>query len=82
MLLLLLQAHHLLDLPYRLKSLLWSILGGEGRLYQTAWPEYEEAKTVESTVEIAVQIYGKTKATISIGKDDPKDDVLAKEKKH
>ena len=57
---------------------LWSILGGEGRLYQTAWPEYEEAKTVESTVEIAVQINGKTKATISIGKDDPKDDVLAK----
>ncbi len=59
---------------------LWSILGGEGRLYQTAWPEYEEAKTVESTVEIAAQINGKTKATISIGKDDPKDDVLAKAK--
>ena len=59
---------------------LWSILGGEGRLYQTAWPEYEEAKTVESTVEIAVQINGKTKATISIGKDDPKDDVLEKAK--
>ena len=59
---------------------LWSILGGEDRLYQTAWPEYEEAKTVESTVEIAVQINGKTKATISIGKDDPKDDVLAKAK--
>ena len=59
---------------------LWSILGGEGRLYQTAWPEYEEAKTVESTVEIAVQINVKTKATISIGKDDPKDDVLAKAK--
>ena len=59
---------------------LWSILGGEGRLYQTAWPEYEEAKTVESTVEIAVQINGKTKATISIGKYDPKADVLAKAK--
>ena len=25
------------------------------------WPEYEEAKTVENTVEIAVQINGKTK---------------------
>ena len=59
---------------------LWSIVGGEGRLYQAAWPEYEEAKTVESTVEIAVQINGKTKVTISIGKDDPKDDVLAKAK--
>lgn len=59
---------------------LWTILGGEGRLYQAAWPEYEEAKTVESTVEIAVQINGKTKVTIAIGKDDPKDDVLAKAK--
>ncbi|MCI5639756.1 MAG: leucine--tRNA ligase [Lachnospiraceae bacterium] len=59
---------------------LWSIIGGEGRLYQQTWPEFEEAKTVESTVEIAVQINGKTKATISIGKDDPKDEVLAKAK--
>ena len=59
---------------------LWSIIGCEGRLYQTTWPEYDEAKTVESVVEIAVQINGKTKATISKGKDDPKDDVLAKAK--
>ncbi|MDE6566280.1 MAG: leucine--tRNA ligase [Lachnospiraceae bacterium] len=59
---------------------LWSILGCEGRIYQSTWPEYEEAKTVESTVEIAVQINGKTKATINIGKEDPKEDVLAKAK--
>ncbi len=59
---------------------LWSILGCEGRIYQTTWPEFEEAKTVESTVEIAVQINGKTKATINIGKEDPKEDVLAKAK--
>lgn len=59
---------------------LWSILGCEGRIYQTTWPEYEEAKTVESTVEIAVQINGKTKATIAIGKEDPKEEVLAKAK--
>ena len=31
-------------------------------------------------MEIAVQINGKTKATISIGKEDLKDDVLAKAK--
>ncbi|HIS55553.1 MAG TPA: leucine--tRNA ligase [Candidatus Fimimorpha excrementavium] len=48
---------------------LWSILGFEGRLYQTAWPEYEEAKTVENEVEIAVQINGKTKATVKLTKD-------------
>ena len=59
---------------------LWQIIGGEGRVYETAWPEYDEAKTVESTVEIAVQINGKTRATLKIGKDDAKDDVIAKAK--
>mgnify|MGYP002091441125 FL=1 len=59
---------------------IWEIIGGEGRLYEQSWPEYEEAKTVESTVEIAVQINGKTKVTLSIGKDDAKDDVLARAK--
>ena len=59
---------------------LWEIMGFEGRLYQTAWPEYDEAKTVENTVEIAVQINGKTKATLSIAKDEAKDSVIAKAK--
>ena len=56
---------------------IWQILGGEGRLYQVAWPTYEEAKTVESTVEIMVQVNGKKRATISIGKEDPKDQVIS-----
>ena len=51
-----------------------------GKVYQTAWPEFDEAKTVESSVEIAVQINGKTKGTLSIGKDDAKEDVIAKAK--
>ncbi len=59
---------------------LWQKVGFEGRVYQTEWPAYEEAKTVESTVEIAVQINGKTRATMDIGKDDPKDEVIAKAK--
>ena len=59
---------------------LWQIIGGEGRVYLNTWPEYDEAKTVESTVEIAVQVNGKTRATLKIGKEDAKDDVLAKAK--
>ena len=59
---------------------LWQIMGNEGRVYQTAWPQYDEAKTVESTIEIAVQINGKIKATIAVGKDDPADAVIAKAK--
>ena len=59
---------------------MWEKLGYEGRVYQQKWPEFDEAKTIESTVEIAVQINGKTKGTLSIGKDDQKDDVLARAK--
>ncbi len=59
---------------------LWQAVGFAGRVYQTAWPEYEEAKTVESTVEIMVQINGKNRATLNIGKDDPKEEVIARAK--
>ena len=59
---------------------MWQIIGCEGRVYQQAWPEFEEAKTVESSVEIAVQINGKVKGTLGIQKDDPKDQVIAKAK--
>ena len=47
---------------------------------QNTWPEYDEAKDGESTVEIAVQVNGKTRATLKIGKEDAKDDVLGKSK--
>ncbi len=59
---------------------LWQANGFEGRLYQAVWPEYDEEKTVENTVEIAVQINGKMRATLSIDKKEEKDAVIAKAK--
>ncbi|MBE5906110.1 MAG: leucine--tRNA ligase [Lachnospiraceae bacterium] len=59
---------------------LWETFGYEGRVYQAAWPTFEEAKTIENTVEIAVQINGKTKATIAIARDIAKEDAIAKAK--
>ena len=59
---------------------MWQIIGCEGRVYQQTWPEFDEAQTVESSVEIAVQINGKVKGTLGIQKDDPKDQVIAKAK--
>lgn len=56
---------------------LWQIMGFEGMVYKTAWPEYDEEKTVENTIEIAVQVNGKTKLTIKISKDESKENVLA-----
>ena len=59
---------------------LWEMHFGNGRIYQQKWPEYDEAKTVESTVEIAVQINGKVKATLMVGLDE--DEASVKEKAH
>lgn len=59
---------------------LWEITGCGGRIYQCTWPEYDEAKTVENEIEIAVQVNGKTRVTVSIAKDEEKESVLAKAK--
>ncbi|WP_289285849.1 leucine--tRNA ligase [Parablautia intestinalis] len=59
---------------------IWQRMGYEGRIYQITWPEYDEEKTKESTIEIAVQINGKTRATLAIARDEEKDAVIAKAK--
>ena len=56
---------------------LWQTAGFEGRLYQAAWPEFEEEKTVESVVEIGVQVNGKMRVTIKVSKDETKENVIA-----
>ena len=48
---------------------LWQQLGETGLLSVAPWPAYDEAKTVESTVEMAVQVNGKLKGTISMPTD-------------
>ena len=55
---------------------LWQTAGFEGRLYQTSWPEYDEEKTQESTVEIGVQVNGKMRAAVVVQKDEEKEQVL------
>ena len=45
---------------------IWSNLGAEGFCSLAAWPQYDEAKTVSDTVEIAVQICGKLKAVVAM----------------
>ena len=52
-------------------------LGGKTMLAVSAWPEYDEAKTVDATVELAVQINGKVRATVKLPVDCPRDDALA-----
>ena len=56
---------------------LWELVGFEGKVYQASWPEFEEAKTIEATVEIAVQVNGKVRATIQVASDISKEDAIA-----
>ena len=63
---------------------LWQQLGENGLLSIAPWPQYDESKTVESTVEMAVQVNGKLKGTIKLAADADKqaaiDAALAEEK--
>jgi len=56
---------------------IWEHLGEEGFISAQPWPEWDEAKTVESTIEIAVQVNGKLRGTVMIAKDASKDDAIA-----
>ena len=48
---------------------LWEIMGFGGMLAVAPWVTYDEAKTVDSTIEVPVQICGKLRATVTIAKD-------------
>ena len=52
-------------------------LGSKVMLAQTEWPKYDEAKTVESTVEIAVQVNGKLKGVVAVAADADEDAIKA-----
>ncbi len=56
---------------------LWESCGYAGRLYRQSWPGYDEAKTVEQTVEIAVQLSGKMRGTVTLPKDVDKDAAIS-----
>ena len=59
----------------------WELMGfaaEEGKMAgQMAWPAYDESKTVEATVEMAVQVCGKLKGTIQVPTDSDQETVVA-----
>ena len=52
-------------------------LGGKTMLAVSEWPEYDESKTIDATVELAVQINGKVRSTVKLPLDCPRDEALA-----
>ena len=45
---------------------IYELIGGEGFLTVSEWPEFDEAKTVDDTIEVGVQVNGKVRAAVSI----------------
>lgn len=56
---------------------IWEKLGNKTLCALAEWPSYDEAKTVDETVEIAVQVNGKMRAVIEIPNGCDKDTALA-----
>ena len=53
-------------------------LGHDDGLFDTArWPAYDEAKTVEATVELAVQVNGKVRGRVAVSADADEASVVA-----
>ena len=56
---------------------IWETLGNTTLLSLEKWPVYDEAKTVDNEVEIAIQINGKLKGTMRIAINTPREDAIA-----
>jgi leucyl-tRNA synthetase len=55
---------------------LWEIQGFEGKASEQVWPKYDESKTLESEIEMAVQVMGKLRSTIKVALDSDDETVI------
>ena len=55
---------------------LWSLLGHTESLAHEPWPEYDPEAVREDTVEIAVQINGKVRATVTIARSASQEEAI------
>ena len=56
---------------------MYEALGCEGLVSLAQWPVYDEAKTVDDTVDMPVQVNGKVKGVVTVAKAADKDSILA-----
>jgi leucyl-tRNA synthetase len=56
---------------------LWEFTGHEGFCSLAPWPVFDESKTIEDEIEVAVQENGKLRTRITIKKDATKDEAIA-----
>lgn len=54
----------------------WSKLGGKYSIFDSKWPKYDAKFTVDDTVRIGVQVNGKVRGEIEIGKDTTQEEAI------
>ena len=55
---------------------IYELIGGEGFITVSEWPEYDESKTVDATIEVGVQVNGKVRGAVTIPAGCDKDTAL------
>lgn len=56
---------------------IWHDIGETGLCTLAPWPEFDEAKTVDDSVEVAIQINGKLRGTVMLPMNCPKEQAIA-----
>ena len=56
---------------------MWQMYGHNESIANEAWPEYDEAKCVDSVLELPVQINGKLRGRITVPADSDNETVIA-----
>lgn len=56
---------------------LWEYLGNKGFISLAQWPDYDESRLVDATIEIGVQVNGKVKGTVVLPRDCDKDEAVS-----
>lgn len=54
---------------------LWQILGHNNTIAYEKWPTYDEDKTIDNNIEVAIQINGKVRDTVKVNKDISKEEL-------
>ena len=57
---------------------IWQRMRYEGYVHEASWPEYDESKTILDVIELPIQVNGKLRTTVEIGRDASEDEVFEK----
>jgi leucyl-tRNA synthetase len=59
----------------------WERMGGQGSVFDAAWPGWDEKLTLDSVIDVVVQVNGKTRATVRVPRGAAESAVLERAKR-